>query len=125
MFNISTFAAMSSALTTHQANVRVWAPNMIGSGCFLLSSVLTLANSEHRWLSYRPRDLDWWIATLNVFGSLAFGISAVASFVSPSTGLAARGDLANLGTAFGALGFLIASILLVPEADRRARTLRN
>ena len=125
MFNISTFAAMSTALTTHQANVRVWAPNMIGSGCFLLSSVLALANSEHRWLSYRPRDLDWWLATLNVFGSLAFGISAVASFVSPSTGLAARGDLANLGTAFGALGFLIASILLVPEADRRARTLRN
>jgi hypothetical protein len=122
MFNISTFAAMSSALTTHQANVRVWTPNMIGSGCFLLSSLLAFANSEHRWLSWRPRDLDWWIATLNLFGSLAFGISAIASFVSPSTGLAVRGDLANLGTAFGALGFLIAATLLVPEADRRART---
>jgi hypothetical protein len=124
MFNISTFAAMSDALTTHQSNVRVWAPNMIGSGCFLLSSVLALANAEHRWLSWRPSDLDWWIATLNVLGSLAFGISALASFVSPSTGLAVRGDLANLGTALGALGFLIASILLVPEADRRARTSR-
>ena len=88
---------------------------MIGSGCFLLSSVLALANSEHRWLSYRPRDLDWWIATLNVCGSLAFGISAVASFVSPSTGLAAHGDLANLGTGVRSPRILIASILLVPE----------
>jgi hypothetical protein len=119
MFNVSTFAAMSTALTAHQANVRVWAPNVIGSGCFLLSSVLAFANSEHRWLSWRPGDLDWWIPALNLFGSLAFGVSAVASFVSPATGLAVRGDLANLGTAFGALGFLIAAVLLVPEADRQ------
>jgi hypothetical protein len=122
MFNISTFAAMNAALTTHQANVRAWAPNVIGSGCFLLSSLLAFANAEHRWLSWRPADLDWWIAALNLLGSLAFGVSALASFVSPATGLAVRGDLANLGTALGALGFLIAAVLLVPEANRQ-RTL--
>jgi hypothetical protein len=102
-------------------NVRVWAPNTIGSGCFLVSSLLAFANTEHRWLSWRPGDLDWWIAALNLFGSVSFGVSAIASFVSPSTGLAVRGDLANLGTALGALGFLIAAVLLIPKAERQQR----
>jgi hypothetical protein len=119
MFNISTFAAMNTALTTHEANVRVWAPNMIGSGCFLVSSLLSFANAEHRWLSWRPRDLDWWIAALNLLGSLAFGASALASFVTPSTGLVAHGSLANLGTALGALCFLVAALLLAPQAERQ------
>jgi hypothetical protein len=121
MFNVSTFAAMNTALTTHQANVRVWAPNMIGSGCFLVSSLLAFANTEHRWLSWRPHDLDWWIAALNLLGSLAFGVSAVASFVTPSTGLIAHGSLANVGTALGALCFLTAAVQLVPQAERQER----
>jgi hypothetical protein len=123
MFNVSTFAAMNAALTTHQVDARVWAPNTIGSACFLVSSLLAFVNTGHRWLSWRPGDLDWWIAALNLLGSLSFGISAVASFVSPSTGLAVRGDLANLGTALGALGFLIAAILLGPQAERQERAL--
>jgi YrhK-like protein len=121
MFNVSTFAAMNTALSTHQVNARVWAPNVIGSGCFLVSSLLAFANAEHRWLSWRPGDLDWWIAALNLFGSLAFGVSAVASYVSPSTGLVVHGNLASLGTALGALGFLIAALLLVPQAERQQR----
>jgi hypothetical protein len=121
MFNISTLAAMNTALTTHQVNARVWGPDVLGSGCFLVSSLLAFANAEHRWLSWRPGDLDWWIAALNLLGSLAFGVSAVASFVSPSTGLVEHGDLANLGTALGALCFLIAAVLLIPQAERQER----
>jgi hypothetical protein len=121
-FNVSTFAAMNTALTAHEATARVWAPDVIGSGCFLVSSLVVFANTEHRWLSWRPRDLDWWIAALNLFGSVAFGVSALASFISPSTGLVAHGSLANLGTAVGALGFLLGSILLAPQAELQERT---
>jgi hypothetical protein len=121
-FNVSTFAAMNTVLTAHQANARVWAPDMIGSGCFLISSLVLFANTEHRWLSWRPRDLDWWIAALNLLGSLAFGVSALASFVSPYTGLVAHGSLANLGTALGALGFLLGAVLLAPQAERQANS---
>jgi hypothetical protein len=116
LFNVSTFAAMNTALSAHQASVRVWAPDAIGSACFLVSSALAFANAEHRWLSWRPRDLDWQIAACNMFGSIAFGVSALASFVSPATGLVAHGDLANLGTAAGALGFLVGAVLLVPAS---------
>jgi YrhK-like protein len=111
---------MNTALTTHQANVRVWAPDLIGSACFLVSSALAFANAEHRWLSWRPRDLDWQIAACNLFGSIAYGVSAAASFVSPSTGLVANGNLANLGTAVGAAGFLVGAILLVPASRRES-----
>src|SRR5262249_23329901 len=117
----STFAAMNTALTTHQANARVWAPDVIGSACFLVSSALAFANAEHRWLSWRPRDIDWQIAACNMLGSIAFGGSALASFVSPSTGLVPRGDLANLGTAAGAPGFLVGAILLVPASLEEPR----
>ena len=114
LFNVSTFAAMNVALSARQVNVRVWAPDVIGSACFLVSSALAFANAEHRWLSWRPHERDWQVATCNLLGSIAFGVSALASFVSPSTGLVAHGDLANLGTAAGALGFLVGAILLVP-----------
>jgi ABC-type transport system involved in multi-copper enzyme maturation permease subunit len=116
LFNVSTFAAMNTALSTRQVNVRAWAPDVIGSACFLVSSALAFANAEHRWLSWRPHELDWQIAACNLFGSIAFGVSALASFVSPSTGLVTHGDLANLGTAAGALGFLVGAILLVPAS---------
>jgi YrhK-like protein len=116
LFNISTFAAMNTALSTRQVNVRVWAPDVIGSACFLVSSAPAFANAEHRWLSSCPHELDWQIAACKLFGSIAFGVSARASFVSPSTGLVTHGDLANLGTAVGALGFLVGTILLVPAS---------
>jgi hypothetical protein len=118
LFNVSTFAAMNTALGTEQLNARVWAPDVLGSACFLASSLLAFANAEHSWLSWRPGDIDWQIAAANLLGSIAFGVSALASFVSPATGLAVRGDLANLGTALGALGFLVGAILLVPAAER-------
>lgn len=121
LFNVSTFAAMNTALSTRQANVRVWAPDVIGSACFLVSSLIAFANAEHRWLSWRPEDLDWWIATCNLVGSIAFGVSALASFVSPVTGLVVNGDTANVGTAIGALGFLVGAVLLVPQAERQER----
>jgi len=123
LFNINTFNAMDRALSTQQVNVRVWAPDMIGSGCFLAASLLAFANVEHAWLSFRPRDLDWWIAFVNLLGSLAFGAAAVASYVRPSTGSALDDAIANGGTAAGAAMFLIGAVLLLPQADRAQRRL--
>lgn len=118
LFNVNTFAALDRALTTTQADVRVWGPDMIGSACFLVASLLAFANSEQRWLSWRPSDLDWQIAAANLLGSIAFGASAIASFVRPETGTAVNDAIANGGTALGALCFLVGAVLLPLQADR-------
>ena len=67
------------------------------------------------------RDLDWWIPCLNLAGSLAFGLSAIASFERPATGTGVADQLANAGTALGAACFRAGAILLVPQAERQER----
>jgi hypothetical protein len=52
---------------------------------------------------------------LNLVGSIAFGVSAVASYIVPATGQLRNVELSNLGTFVGALCFLIGAILLLPE----------
>lgn len=115
-FNVSTFAAMKHGLTTRQVNARVWAPDAFGSVAFLVSSELAFAEVCHRWLCLRRRALEWWIVALNLTGSLAFGLSAIASLLEPSSGEPLSAHLANSGTALGGLCFLAGALLLMPEA---------
>ncbi|MGA3360073.1 MAG: hypothetical protein ABSC87_07690, partial [Halobacteriota archaeon] len=56
-----------------------------------------------------------WITALNLLGSVAFGVSAIASYVVPTTGLPINVALVNLGTFVGALCFFIGAVLLLPE----------
>ena len=51
----------------------------------------------------------------NLIGCVAFGISALGAFVLPSTGDPVAVNVANAGTAIGALAFLVGSVLLLPE----------
>jgi hypothetical protein len=54
------------------------------------------------------------IATLNLAGSIAFGIAAIAAFWAPSSGSIADLAAANGFTALGGLCFLVGAILLLP-----------
>jgi hypothetical protein len=119
LFNVNTFEALNRTLDPTQVNVRVWAPDMIGSACFLVASLLAFTNSEHAWVSFRPRDLDWQIAAANLLGSIAFGVSAVAAYTRPSTGTAVSDAIANGGTALGAACFFLGAVLLPLQADRQ------
>ena len=48
-------------------------------------------------------------------GSVAFGVSAIASYVVPASGDVWNAELSNLGTFAGAVCFLIGAILLLPR----------
>ena len=123
LFNISTFAAMNTALSTTQVDTRVWAPDAFGSIAFLIASELALAEVCHRWLCLRRRDLPWKIVALNLLGSITFGVSAVASLVEPASGQPVSAHVANAGTSIGGACFLLGALLLMPEsasAERRA-----
>lgn len=119
LFNLNTYNAMDDTLTTMQANLRVWTPDMLGSACFLVSSALAFANGSRGWLAFRPRERGWWINALNLLGSIAFGAAALASLIEPSTNEPVSAAIANGGTALGALGFLIGALLLLPDASPR------
>lgn len=121
-FNFSTFAAMRHGLSTHQTNARVWAPDVLGSICFLLSSELAYAEVCHHWVCLRLRSLSWRIVALNLLGSIAFGAAAIASLVEPSSGLPISARIANAGTALGGVCFFVAALALMPEAARVQRT---
>ena len=56
----------------------MWTPDALGSICFLVASELAYAEAGHRWVSWRPHDLGWRIAAVNMLGSIFFGISAIA-----------------------------------------------
>jgi hypothetical protein len=119
-FNVSTFRAMADGLGDSSANLLSWRPDALGSICFLVASWLAYAEAGHRWVSWRPDDLGWVIAALNLAGSI-FGLSAIGAYVISSTGEILSAALANGGTFLGAIGFLVAAALLIPEASRDAR----
>jgi len=118
-FNVNTWNALDDSLTATQANLRVWTPDMIGSACFLVASWLAYANGARAWLSFQPRSRGWWINALNLLGSIAFGVAAVASLIEPSTNEPVSAAIANGGTAAGALCFLLGALLLLPDASPR------
>ena len=114
-FNISTFVALAASLGAAKVNRFVWRPDAFGSVCFLVASELAFAEVGHRWVSWRPRVRSWWIAALNLGGSIAFGISAAAAHIVPDSGQPRNVELVNLGTFVGAIGFLVGAFLLLPE----------
>ncbi|GAA3806539.1 YrhK family protein [Cellulomonas soli] len=122
LFNVSTFAALDASLTLDEAQRRVWAPDALGSVAFLVASALAFADVARPWVAWRPRDLTWAVATLNLVGSVAFGVSAVAAKYVPS-GELRDAALANLGTFVGGVCFLVGAVLLVPDQqEQRAPT---
>jgi hypothetical protein len=117
-FNITTFAAIDAALSTQQATRLVWVPDAAGSVCFLIASWFAWNEVVHGSWSWRPHSISWWIAGLNMLGSTAFGVSAVAAFYVPTTGDMLNTRLVNLGTAIGGVCFFAGAVLLLPERTR-------
>jgi YrhK-like protein len=115
-FNVTTFTGMKHGFSVRQTNARVWAPDAVGSIAFLISSELAYAEVCGRWVGWRWSSLSWRIVALNLLGSIAFGVSAVASFVEPAGGEPLSARLANGGTSLGGLCFLVGALLLMPEA---------
>jgi hypothetical protein len=114
-FNVSTGDAVRVDLTAQAAHQHVWRPDAIGSVCFLVASGLAWFEVCHGWMAWSPKSISWQITALNLVGSVAFGVSAVAGYVVPSTGQIRNVELSNLGTFVGALCFLAGAVLLLPE----------
>jgi hypothetical protein len=117
-FNRSTFQAMNLTLTAAEADRHVWTPDALGSIAFLASSVIACV-AERRPTARAARSRDWWSAWLNMAGSAAFGVCALASFVIIDTDTLRNAERANLGTFVGALCFLVGAVLILPARAAR------
>lgn len=102
----------------------VWSPDIVGCALFLISGHLGLV-AIGGWHFWRHRDLGWWIVAINQVGSILFMVSAVASFVRPSSGDELAVGIANWGTLTGALCFAVAGLMQEfehPAGPRRRRS---
>ena len=115
-FNVMTFLALYDKWSVSEENRLVWRPDVIGSICFLVASYLAWAEVCHSAGRLRFGELSWWIVVLNLLGSVFFGISAIGAYVNPDTADVTNLRWDNGGTFFGALCFLIAAVMLIPEA---------
>jgi hypothetical protein len=115
LFNVSTFDAMQDGLSVHQENRLIWAPDLFGSACFLVSGALAYRVTSGPSLRPERLDRDWTTAAVNLLGCLLFGASAIASYVVPASGSILDLAASNWTTALGALCFFIGALLILPR----------
>jgi hypothetical protein len=112
-FNVTTFQAMHTALTSSEYNRLVWRPDWRGSICFLVSGAIAYGASRsrgwHGWLPARGGE-GWWQPAVNLLGCVFFRISALAGYVVPATGSMLDQTAANWNTSVGAACFLACAL---------------
>ncbi len=116
LFNLNTFDAMQGGGNWLSQDVAVWIPDMLGSALFLTSGYLALIETCHKWYSWRPKELAWWIVIVNFLGCVAFMASAVLAY-TPQGG--ATTQIVTFSVAFtlvGAMGFLQGAVLALFES---------
>jgi hypothetical protein len=124
VFAINLVDSFIQELSPTEADRLVWSPDMVGCALFLVSGHLALVGIGGGRRFWRRRDLGWWIVAVSQLGSVLFMVSAVASFVRPSTGDALATGIANWGTLTGALCFAIGGLMQEfehPLGPRRRR----
>jgi hypothetical protein len=128
-FNVTTYQAMHTAVTSSQYNKLVWRPDWRGSVCFLVSGAIAYrASPRHGWHGWLPLRgaAGWWQPAVNLLGCTFFGISAIAGYVVPSTGSMLSQAACNWNTALGAACFLVCALdtLHTGEASKMPRLRR-
>ena len=109
-FNVTTYRALHTALSSSEYNKLVWRPDALGSICFLVSGAIAYrASARHGWLPMRGAR-GWWEPSINLLGCVLFGISAVAGHVVPSTGSMIDQAASNWNTSLGAACFLACAL---------------
>ena len=119
-FNWSTANALRINLDVEAEDQRVWRPDALGSIAFLVASGLALMDAHRGVIAGQAKPVEWRIGIVNLLGSVAFGVSAVAAYVLPS-GDVWNAEVSNLGTLVGAVCFLIGAILLLEPSKVHAR----
>jgi hypothetical protein len=120
-FNVSTLVAVSQHIDPSQVQAHVWRPDVLGSILFLVSSAAAMLGVRRDHIPHRFRSWGWWIAGVNLLGSIAFMASAVAARLVTGTTSVVNPQLADAGTFLGALCFLVGAALMLPSWESSLR----
>ncbi|MDM7952998.1 MAG: hypothetical protein QUV07_07260 [Cyanobium sp. CZS 25K] len=115
LFNINTFDGLDAHLNWLGQDGLVWIPNLLGSILFLASGYLAFLETCHAPWAWQPGSLSWWVTFLNLLGCFGFMGSALTALVLPASPGPIFPSVSLLFTLLGALGFLIGSLLMLPE----------
>ena len=122
-FNVTTYRALETAVSSAGYDRLVWRPDAFGSICFLISGAIAYRFSARRgWLPERSGP-GWWEPGINLLGCVFFGFSAIAGYVVPSSGSVLDLAAANVNTSLGAACFL-ACALATLRSGRTTKSLR-
>ena len=110
-FNLSTSAALITAVNADARVGSGWRPDAWGSVCFLVASAFAVVATTDRDGLWDPHARTWRCTWLNMAGSVFFGLSAIGAFVIPETSEFVSQFWANAGTFLGAVCFLVAALL--------------
>lgn len=115
-FNFNTFDAIAAPRAWYLQDIEIWLPGMMGSVLFLVSAWLAFIETAHAHWAWRPSDLDWQIAAVNLLGCVAFMLASTLAYVPAEAlpGFVLAISFGALG--FGALCFFVGALLLVREA---------
>jgi hypothetical protein len=115
LFNFNTFDAMIPSLTWFQQDLVIWAPNIVGSILFLASGYLAFIETCHAHWAWKSKNISWWVVFTNLLGCVGFMLSALFAIVLPGPPDIQAITLAIVFTLLGAIGFLVGSLLMLPE----------
>ncbi len=101
-FNVSTLAALTHNANAAESDRYVWRPDLFGSILFLVASAFGVLAVSGRFLVVERRSVPWWVAWVNMLGSVLFMASALASYVLPSTDELVSTRVSVAGTLLGA-----------------------
>jgi hypothetical protein len=121
LFNVNTFDALLPGLDWLQDDLLIWTPDVMGSICFLAASGLAVVEYGHAEKIWNPADVSLWIVSVNLLGSVFFGVSAVFAVTLPVNAELLDAWMANAFTCLGAACFFAGAYLLLPELRRNVR----
>ncbi|UNK71317.1 hypothetical protein [Microbacterium sp. H1-D42] len=114
LFNVSTTTALTAKSVADEKHY-MWNPDAGGSFAFLVSACFVyVAFYRETGTLWKPVAASWWSAHINMIGCIAFALSAVGAFVLDD-GSSKDAGLSNWGTFIGAICFVLASAVVLPQ----------
>ncbi|WPT15234.1 hypothetical protein PSENEW3_00003175 [Picochlorum sp. SENEW3] len=125
IFSIAVFTAIPGVVADDQWQVQqalIWAPQTIGSVCFVLSGLLYTLEEQDVW--YKPgfTRIGWYASFANLIGGIGFLMSSIFGYLANWKG---NGEVCcqHWGTAFNAFygnwAFMVGSLILLLEVENK------